>query len=78
MRIAYKFYKICSICSALREALAVKIWMNLFKAYKLWGFKFKVLGSLKCAPSSETMRRISKDFEVQDRAQGLLSSRQVW
>jgi len=75
------FHKICRVCTAFQDALAVKIWLDLVQA--LWsygGFKLRVSGSPKFSvpPSGETVRHTPKVLEVQERARGPLSPCQVW
>ena len=59
------FHQICRISTLFRDALAVKIWMDLFNG--LWSYGgFKLTGSgfpkFSAPPSGETMRRTPKSF----------------
>jgi len=65
----------------LQDALGVKILLDLLKG--LWsygGFKLSCLVAPKFSepPSGETVHQTPKHFEVQERARGPLSPRQVW
>jgi len=75
------FHKICRVCTTFRDALAVKIWLDLLE--DLWsygGFKLRVSGypQIISAPIGENMGRTPEVLEAQESAGGPLSPRQVW
>ena len=61
----HDFYKICRICTSFKDALAVKVSLDLPKG--LWSYGgFNLTGSaypqIFSAPSGETMRQTTKRF----------------
>ena len=61
----HDFYKICSICTSFKDALAIKVSLDLLKG--LWsygGFNLTASGypQIFSAPSGETMRQTTKRF----------------
>ena len=77
----HDFYKICIICTPFKDALAIKVSLDLLKG--LWsygGFNLTESGypQIFSAPSGETMRQTPNVLEVQERARGPLSPSLVW
>jgi len=76
------FYKICRAYTAFRDALAVKISLDLFK--ELWSYGgFKLTGSayppnFQRPLAAKLCVRLPKVLKVQERARGPLSPCQVW
>ena len=75
------FHKICRVCTPFQAALAVKISFDLLK--ELWSYRgFKLTGSgyphIFSAPAAKLCVKPPKVVEVQERARGPLSARQVW
>ena len=61
----HNFYKICRICTSFKDALAVKVLLDLPKG--LWSYGgFNLTGSgnpqIFSAPNGETMRQTTKRF----------------
>ena len=59
------FHKICRVCTSIKDALDIKIWLDLLKG--LWsngGFKLRgsVSPKFSAPPSGETMRQTTKRF----------------
>jgi len=66
------FHKICSVYTPFQDALAAKIWLDLLKGVmELWGFNLRVSGYPKISAPPNVL-------EVQERAQGPLSTCKVW
>ena len=75
------FYKICTICTPFKDALAVKVSLDLLKA--LWsygGFNLTESGNppnFQCPLVAKLYVRPPNVLEVQERARGPLSPFQV-
>jgi len=59
------FHKICTVCTPFKDALAVKIWLDMLEG--LWSYRgFNLRGSgypqIFSAPSGETLHQTPKSF----------------
>jgi len=76
------FHKICRICSSFKDALAVKVSLNLLKG--LWSYGRSNLTwawlppNFQCPLAAKLCVRPPNVLEVKERARGPLSPCQVW
>jgi len=76
------FHKICRVCTPFRDALAVKISLDLLKGLRSYGGFFMLTWcgypQTFSAPSGETMHQTPKVLEVQEHAGDPLTPYQFW
>jgi len=77
----HDFYKICSICTSFKDALAVKVSLDLLKLLLSYG-GFNLMGlvtpKFSVPLAAKLCIRPPNVLEVQERARGPLSPYQVW